>query len=118
MPTDAKGLRSLAFVTRCAGAASVAYQVATRLDLPESVWAVMSALIVSQERLHETHSSFAGRILGTLVGIAVTSLVNAVASHISVSTPVQMAVAVALAAIVVRVFPTLRAAMWPCGPAR
>ena len=31
----------------------------------------MSALIVSQERLHETHSSFKGRILGTLLGIAV-----------------------------------------------
>jgi uncharacterized membrane protein YccC len=111
---DAKGLRSLAFVTRCAGAASVAYQVATRLDLPESVWAVMSALIVSQERLHETHSSFAGRILGTLLGIAVTTLVSLVASRTSVSTSTQMAAAVALTAFVVRVFPTLRTAMWTC----
>jgi hypothetical protein len=49
-----------------------------------------------------------------LLGIAVTSLVNAVASLISVSTPMLMAVAMALAATVVRVYPTLRAAMWTC----
>jgi uncharacterized membrane protein YccC len=113
-PVDTQGIRALAFVIRCVGAASVAYQVATRLDLPESVWAVMSALIVSQERLHETHSSCAGRIVGTLLGIAVTTLVSQVASLANVSTPMQMAAAVALAAIVVRMFPTLRAAMWTC----
>ena len=73
MLLDTKGVRVLAFVARCADAASVAYQMATRLGLPEPVWAVISALIVSWERLQDTHSSFTGRILATLLGIAVTT---------------------------------------------
>jgi len=111
---DTRGISALAFVIRCVGAPSVTYQVATRLNLPESVWAVMPALIVSREQLHETRSSLTSRILGTLVGIAVTSSVSAVAAHTSVSTPIQMAIEVALAAIVARAFPALRAAMWTC----
>ena len=109
-------IRALAFVARCSGAASVAYKAAMALGFPEAVWAVMSALIVSQERLHETRSSLTGRILGTLLGIVVTSLVNSAASQgprpIPIST--QMAAAVALAAIAARLFPILRAAMWTC----
>jgi uncharacterized membrane protein YccC len=107
-------IRAVAFVVRCSGAASVAFQAATTLGLPESVWAVMSALIVSQERLHETRSSFAGRVLGTLLGIALTSLVSAAASRVPVSIPAQMAAAIALAAVVAWMFPLLRAAMWTC----
>src|ERR1700754_2626365 len=55
--------------------------------------------------LHETHSSFKGRILGTLLGIAVTSLVSAVGSR------TQMAVAVALVAFLCA---CLRRSARPC----
>lgn len=60
---DQKALRTLAFIVRCSCAATVAYQLALSLQLPNALWAAMSALIVSQERLHETRSSLAGRIL-------------------------------------------------------
>lgn len=74
----------------------------------------MSAMIVSQERLHETRSSLTGRILGTLLGIGVTVAVSEIASRNAISTAVQMAIAVALCALVVRELPKLRVAMWTC----
>ena len=56
----------------------VAYEVVFSLEL-QGLWAAMSAVIVSQERLHETRSSLAGRILGTLLGIGVTVAVKVTA---------------------------------------
>jgi hypothetical protein len=70
--TMEKSLRAVAFVARCSGAATVAYELALSLGLPGAHWAAMSALIVSQERLQETRSSLMGRVLGTLLGIVVT----------------------------------------------
>jgi hypothetical protein len=61
-------IRTVAFVARCSGAATLAYLSATWVGLPNSVWAAMSALIVSQEQLSETRSSLAARIFGTLIG--------------------------------------------------
>jgi len=111
---EAKCIRALAFVARCSGAATIAYELASALALPKGVWAAMSAVIVSQERLHETQSSLAGRILGTLCGIAVTALVRELASPIAVSISVQMMVAVAITALVAREFPRAGVAMWTC----
>ena len=109
---DNKGIRAVAFVARCSGAAMIAYELAGLLGLPESLWAAMSALIVSQERLYETRSSLTGYILGTLLGIAVTVAVSEAGSRIGAVTSAQMAVAVAISALVVRWFPSLRVAMW------
>jgi hypothetical protein len=67
-----RSIRAIAFVIRCSGAATVASELASLLGLLEALWAAMSAVIVSQERLHETRSSLAGRILGTLLGVGVT----------------------------------------------
>ena len=58
-PTASKVIWAIAFVARCSGAATVAYELALSLGLPESLWAAMSALIVSQEQLHETRSTTA-----------------------------------------------------------
>ena len=109
-----KAIYALAFVVRCSGAATTAYELAGILGLPESVWAAMSAVIVSQEQLHETKSLLAGRILGTLIGIAITVSVSGIASRMAAPTAVQMAVAVALSALISREFPKLRVAMWTC----
>src|SRR5258708_18595852 len=65
-------LRGTAFVLRCSGAATVAYELASFLGLHEALWAAMSALIVSQEQLHQTRSSLGGFISGTLLGIGIT----------------------------------------------
>jgi uncharacterized membrane protein YccC len=109
----AKIIRAIAFVLRCSGAATVAYEVVSSLGL-EGLWAAMSAMIVSQERLHETRSSLTGRILGTLLGIGVTVAVSEITSRTATSTAVQMAIAVAICALVVRELPKLRVAMWTC----
>jgi uncharacterized membrane protein YccC len=112
--TMEKSLHAVAFVARCSGAATVAYELALSLGLPGAHWAAMSALIVSQERLQETRSSLMGRVLGTLLGIVVTIAVSEVASRAAASTAMQMAVAVATSALIVRKFPQLRVAMWTC----
>ncbi|HTO62139.1 MAG TPA: FUSC family protein [Bradyrhizobium sp.] len=107
-------IRAIAFVTRCSGSSTIAYELASALGLPQSLWAAMSAVIVSQERLHETRSSLYGRILGTLLGIGVTVAVSEAASRMAVSTAVQMLVDVAICGVVARRFPRLRVAMWTC----
>jgi uncharacterized membrane protein YccC len=108
-----KSIRAIAFVLRCSGAATVAYEVVFSLGL-QGLWAAMSAMIVSQERLHETRSSLTGRILGTLLGIGVTVAVGEITSRIGTSTAVQMVIVVAICALVVLELPRLRVAMWTC----
>ena len=107
-------IRGIAFVLRCSGAAAVAYQLACSLGLTDALWVAISAVVVSQEYLHETRSSLAGRIFGTLLGIGITIAVSQVASRAAVPIVVQMSIAVAICALVVREFPTLRVAMWTC----
>jgi uncharacterized membrane protein YccC len=107
-------IRGVAFVLRCSGAAAMAYQLACSLGLTDALWAAISAVVVSQEYLHETRSSLAGRIFGTLLGIGITIAVSQVASRTAVPMVVQMSIAVAICAVVVREFPTLRVAMWTC----
>src|SRR5262245_13625982 len=109
-----KRIRAIAFILRCSGAATVGYELASSVGLHEALWAAMSAVIVSQEHLHETRSSLIGRIFGTLLGIGVTAGVSEVSSRISAPTVLQMAAAVGICALIVREFPTLRVAMWTC----
>ena len=73
-------IRAVAFVARCSSAATFAYLLVIWVGLPNSLWAAISALVVSQEQLSETRSSLAARILGTLIGICVAVAVNVVAS--------------------------------------
>ena len=109
-----KHVRAIAFVIRCSGAAMTAYELATLLALPGAVWAAISAVIVSQEKLHDTRSSLAERILGTMIGIAVSVAVSAMASRAQAAVAIQMAAAVAICALVTRRFPKLRVAMYTC----
>jgi uncharacterized membrane protein YccC len=114
VPTPKINLRALVFIVRCTGAATVAYELATWLRLPHALWAAMSALIVSQAHLHETRSSFQGRILGTLLGLGVAVLVGAAAARIAAPVGLQIALAVAICALVAHYAPKLRVAMWTC----
>ena len=107
-------IQRAAFVVRCAAGATVAWEMASALALPEPGWAAISALIVSQERLQETQSTLKGRLLGTLLGIAVTIVVNEVASRVAGVIAVQIAVAVAICAFITLDRPKLRVAMWTC----
>ena len=109
-----ESIRAIAFILRCSGAAAAGYELASALGLHEALWAAMSAVIVSQEHLHETRSSLLGRIFGTLLGIGVTVGVSELASRLAASTTLQMAVSVGIWALMVREFPKLRVAMWTC----
>jgi uncharacterized membrane protein YccC len=109
-----RSAQTLVFIVRCAGAATAAYELATWLGLSHALWAAMSALIVSQANLHETRSSFQGRALGTLLGIGVAVLVGEAAARITVPVGLQIALAVAICALVAHDFPKLRVAMWTC----
>ena len=112
--TRGKTLRNLAYVVRCAGSTLAAYELAGLLGLQETVWAAMSALIVSQDRLHETQSSLMTRILGTLIGLVITIVVSEGARFVGAPMTVQMGLAVTIAAVIAREFPDLRVVMWTC----
>src|ERR1700735_3820994 len=68
---ERRSIRFVAFIVRCAAAATCAYGAAILTGLPHPVWAAISALVVSQERLGETGASLLWRIAGTLIGLCV-----------------------------------------------
>ena len=109
---DERIIRTIAFVGRCSGAATVANIAATWVGLPHSVWAAMSALVVSQERLSETRSSLRSRIIGTLIGIVVAVAVNVLTSPRGVGVAGQIALSVGICALVAHEFPKFRVCMW------
>ena len=107
-------IRAVAYVVRCSGAATLANLVGTWVGLPHPLWAGISALIVSQERLDDTRSSLMGRIFGTVIGVCVAVAINVVASSFAAGMSVRIAIAVAICATVARERPTLRVCMWTC----
>ncbi|MDQ1158211.1 putative membrane protein YccC [Sphingomonas sp. SORGH_AS 950] len=103
-------IRSVAFVARCTGAAVLALVVANRLGLDHPVWASVSALVVSQDTLGDTHRSLSWRIVATVIGVGVAVLVALILHGAG---PVAMlAVAVGITAAVARLRTELRVCMW------
>jgi len=76
------------------------------------VWAAISALIVSQERLDDTTTSLTGRIAGTIIGACIAVVVSVAAARVAIGVALQVAVAVALCATIARERPRLRVCMW------
>jgi uncharacterized membrane protein YccC len=109
-----ESVRNTAFVLRCSGAATLSYLLARAIDLPHPVWATMSGIIVGQEHLGETGEATLGRLLGTVIGVAVAVGVGEITSPLGAGIAGQIAVAVALCAIVARRVPALRVCMWTC----
>src|SRR5215813_4553429 len=105
-------IRATAFVARCSGAATLAYLISFWIGLPYPVGSTISALIVSHEKLSETRSLLNDRILGTILGIGVAIGIAAGASQFGATVPTQIALGVALCAIVAREWPSLRVGMW------
>lgn len=104
--------RQLIFVLRCAGSASLAYLLASAAGLLHPLWAPMSALIVSQERLMDTWTSLSGRVVGTCMGLLAAVAVDALLAPWGVPMAAQISLAVALCAPVARRRPMLRVSMW------
>jgi hypothetical protein len=62
------GLHLTALLSRRSGSATAAWEVSPLLGLLVTVWAAISALIISQViRLHDTQSCSMGRICGSLL---------------------------------------------------
>lgn len=110
--TEQSLLRGAAFVARCSGSATSAYLAASLVGLPHPVWATMSALVVSQEKLDETEASFKGRIFGTLIGIGAGVAASALAAYLPIDMAGQIALSVGLCAVVARRNPAMRVCMW------
>ncbi|WP_343525748.1 FUSC family protein [Sphingomonas sp.] len=103
-------VRAIAFVARCTGAAVLAFVIGVRLQLDHPVWASVSALVVSQDTLGDTHRSLTWRIAATGVGALVAVLV---ALAMRGAGPVAtLAVAVAITAGIARIRTELRVGMW------
>jgi uncharacterized membrane protein YccC len=106
--------RLIGFVARCSGSAVLAYAVARMLHLSFPIWALISAIVVSQEQLAETWTSAGRRAAGTLLGVVVALLVDAAASSWAVQMSVQVALAVAICAAITHRYPVMRVSMWTC----
>jgi len=109
-----KRLRTALFVFRCTGSALCALALAAAVGLPHSVWAAMSALIVSQDRLDQTKASIAARLAGTAIGIGAACGTNLTLAPLGASVYPQMALAVTLCALLTHRFPQFRVSMWTC----
>ncbi len=112
--TQKQLVRNIAFVVRCSAAATFSYILAQAVGLPHPVWASMSGIIVSQENLTQTHSATVGRLFGTVIGVVIAVTVGNLLTPLHAGIAVQMAVAVALAAVVARRYPVVRVCMWTC----
>lgn len=106
--------RDLAFVLRCSGAATLSFVLAQASGLPHPVWAAMSGIIVGQEKLGDTRKTNIGRFVGTLLGVIIAVIVGTALQYCAAGRVAEMAVAVGLAATIVRRYPSLKVCIWTC----
>lgn len=111
-PRPLRSLRTVLFVARCAGAAVLSQALAEALGLPFPLWAALSALVVSQERLAETRASLSARVLGTVVGVAIAVTVHLATQQTELGVHGRAALAIGLGALVTRRHPRARSCMW------
>lgn len=106
-------VNDIAYVVRCSGAATIAYMLAASVfGLVHPVWAAVSAIIVSQERLFQTRNAMLWRFAGTIVGVSVAVAAGTLATSFGWDIAFQMGASVAISAALVRRWPDLRVAMW------
>ena len=103
-------LAAAAFVVRCAGAAVLALLIATWMGLDHPVWATVSALVVSQDRLGDTRRTLGWRLVATAIGIGVAVAVGTVLA--ATGPGAMLGIAVALCAALARWRGDLRLSMW------
>ena len=108
--SGAETIRSVAFVVRCTAAAVLSLMIADRIGLDHPVWASVSALVVSQDKLGDTHRSLTWRIAATLIGVAVALLVAFAMPR--AGSVAMVAVAVGITACIARLRAELRVGMW------
>ena len=105
-------VRAVAFVARCTGSAILAAVVAGAVGLGHPVWAVVSALVVSQDRAADPRRSFLWRVAATAIGLVVAVGVGTLLPGDGTVPALQLALAIAICAGITRRWPTLRVCMW------
>lgn len=113
-PQDRQLHELIWFAVRCAASAALACLLSDLMNLDHTVWASMSALIVSQEKLKATHTHVAGRITGTVIGALVALIIHRLFALAGVPVSIQLAVAVAICAVIAKGRPVLRVCLWTC----
>ncbi|WP_294238686.1 FUSC family protein [uncultured Sphingomonas sp.] len=103
---------SAAFVARCTGSAMLASLLAAAVGLGHPIWAVVSALVVSQDSATDTRRAFVWRVMATAIGLVVAIGVASAVHDPSPGHPLQLVVAIAICATVARIRPELRVCMW------
>lgn len=103
-------VKAAAFVARCAGAAVLALLIATWMGLDHPVWATVSALVVSQDRLGDTRRTLGWRLVATAVGIGVAVAVGTMLAGIGPGA--LLGITVAICAGLARWRADLRLSMW------
>lgn len=90
----------------------LAAMLAGAVGLGHPVWAVVSALVVSQDSAADTRRSFLWRVAATAIGLAVAIGVGSVLPGGGNAPALQLAVAITLCGGVARRWPALRVCMW------
>jgi uncharacterized membrane protein YccC len=106
------GGERISYIIRCVVAACLAYEAARLAGLSDTVWAPISALVVSQETHTATIGAVTGRCIGTLAGALVALLVSLGGNAVHLPLILQLALAVALSACLSIGRPHLRVATW------
>lgn len=102
------------YAVRCSVVAALAYIAAQHIGLPHSVWAPISALVVSQENVRATLSSMVWRVVGTVLGVVVALLVHWLGTWADIPLVVQIAGAVGICGVFSAFYPTIRVSLWTC----
>ena len=102
------------FAVRCSGAATISYLAAAWMGLSHPIWAPITALIISQERLQDTESSLLPFIVGTFIGSFSAVITSALGSWFAANVGTQIAAGVTFCALVAHAKPSLRVCMWTC----
>ncbi|MEH3105814.1 MAG: FUSC family protein [Sphingomonas fennica] len=111
-PSAIAAIHAFGFVARCTTAAMLAYAAADALGLGHPVWAVVSALIVSQQTVRETRQSYLWRAAGTGMG-ATVALAAALCLMPDPARPLPATgAAVTVCAAVARRWPSMRVCLW------
>jgi uncharacterized membrane protein YgaE (UPF0421/DUF939 family) len=112
MAPEDKSVGLVASVLGCTAAAAIAYGLASVVGLPHPLWACIFALIASQGSLANPLSAMGGRVVGTILGVAVTIAVNAAISRWAIDFAWQMLVDVAICAAIIWRRPAIQACLW------
>lgn len=110
--TEDKTVALVTFVFRCTAAATMAYLLADAIGFPHPLWTCVFALVGSQDSESAIVTAIGGRIAGTIIGIAVAVSVGATLHRLGLNLAWQIAVAVAICAMLAWSRPAIQLCMW------